>query len=90
MGMGENAILGSAYGDLAHLTASEAFRHIDVTAPIRAKLPFAAAPSISLSDNPKAVESGEKAFKEATAVTLKDIQRQVDNLDATDEQRAAA
>jgi hypothetical protein len=84
MNLGCNGTLGSWNGDLQALIAAEAFRHIDVNAPIRAKLPFAAAPSLSLSDNPRAVENCAQVFQEATAAVLNEIQGQIAKLDARD------
>jgi hypothetical protein len=84
MGVGPNSMFGSAFGNLAGLLAGEAFRHVDVTSQIRAALPFAKAPTIGLSDDPRGVPSGAEAFREATAAVLKEISEQVSKLD-TDE-----
>lgn len=84
MNLGPNGSSGSAFGDLKGFIAAEAFRLIDVTAPIRAKLPFAAAPSLSLSDNPGALAPGAEVFHEATAAVINEVRQQCAALDAED------
>jgi len=84
LGMGPNNAFGSALGDLSSLMAAEAFRHVDMSSPVRAALPFAKAPTLGLANNPAAVPPASDAFKEATAAMLGEVSAQVARLNSED------